>query len=399
MRKLVMPAFAGPFLVCCLTPAQEPKPPDVPTLIRQLGDPDPAREAATVTLGRTPEAFDALRQAAADTDPGIAKRATEALAALRKRLGPDRLKRLPEYAKARQVDRLVEAMVAWPEAVTFDDRELPRTLAKDILAWAGKEFGPKLPEFRINIPDLDRLPATETPLTIGRDLSGVAWGDTIADSVDTTKGPGGGYHQFRGGLVSFAAPGGGAWFVNGDARFPRPAEGAGSLTELTVCNGDLTTDWTIRLDGAVILCTGDVRIGFQVRNSLIVAGGGITFTLKSLEESALSAGAVLRPEEPKLAEFLRFYDCASEGLHVRAEDKTVFVTKVDAGKPFAAAGVQPGDRVVKVNDVPVRSVRELNRLLCRAEVGYPGTAALFLARGEKGVDAVVKLADPPKLAP
>ncbi|MBX9625707.1 MAG: hypothetical protein K2X82_18035, partial [Gemmataceae bacterium] len=110
MRALTLPVFAGLAVAGGLVPGQDPKPngpPDVPVLVRQLGDPDySAREAATAALAKTPAAFGPLGEAATDRDPEVAKRAGQALKALRKRLGPDRLGRLPGYAKARQVDRL-----------------------------------------------------------------------------------------------------------------------------------------------------------------------------------------------------------------------------------------------------------------------------------------------------
>jgi hypothetical protein len=404
MRAFLAPALAG-LAAGGLLLAQEPKPdrpPDVPALIRQLGSPNFAdREAATTALGRTLAALGPLAEAARGGDPEVARRAAGALAVLRKRAGADRLKRLPEYARARQVDRFVEAMAAWPDAVSFDDRQLARVLAREVAAWAGREFGADVRNFRF--PDVDRHPEFPTPLTTGRDLDTVARGDTIAASLDGTKRrqSGGEYWQFGGGFVSFRRGDGSYFLVNGDIRATEPAPGKGVYRGgLTVCNGDFTAEAYVSAGRAVILAAGDVDFrGHGPQNSLVVAGGDIRFQSADHEEFAVKTRSAFHRREPKLAEFLRFYDCASEGLHVRAEDKTVFVTKVDAGKPFAAAGVQPGDRVVKVNDVPVRSVRELNRLLCRAEVGYPGTAALFLARGDDGVDAVVKLADPPVIAP
>lgn len=393
MRAFLPPALAGLAAVAGLVPAQNPKSPDVPVLISRLGSPDfAAREAATRELGAMPGALGPLREAMRDQNPEVARRAAEAFAALRKRLGANRLKRLPEYAKARQVDRFVEAMAAWPEAVTLDHRDDARVLARDILTWAGKEFVPKVPGLPIR--DLDRTDPGVVPLTHAGCLTeSPGRRDAVALSVDWAKSRS--HLVANGGFVGID---GRARFVNADARLVCPEGGGGIWGGLFVCNGDITTDWMVDVWDGVALCSGDVRIGFKLTDSLVVAGGEITFAA-NMEDWARRHGAVFRPKEPKLAEFLKFYDCTAEGLHARAEDKAVVVTQVDAGKPFAAAGVQPGDRVVKVDGTPVRTVRELNRLLCRAEVGATGTATVLLARGDKGVEAAVRLADPPALGP
>ncbi|MBX9622838.1 MAG: PDZ domain-containing protein [Gemmataceae bacterium] len=290
-------------------------------------------------------------------------------------------------------------MVAWPEAVTFDDRDRYRALARDTLTWVKTQFGPKLPDFvtPADIRDVDRTGPNFTPLATGRNLDTFGPGDMVADTLDATRHPGNPY-RYGGALVGTSAGGSTLTFTNGDVKFFSPPVGsAGMISGLNVCNGDFVIEHAIHVSAAVVLCTGDARFDFNIANSLVVAGG--TITGRNLDDHAQRPDVLLRPKEPKLAEFLKLYDSAAEGLHVRADGNSVFVTKADDGKPFAAAGIRSGDRVVKVDGKPVRSVRELNRLLCRAEVGYPGTAAVFLARGEKGVDAAVKLADPPTLDP
>lgn len=339
-------------------------------------------------LSRMPEALGPLRDAAEDKNPEVAKRAGEALNALTRRMGAAKLKKLPAYAKARQVDRMVEALVMWREAISHDDRKAMRATAADIQAWAEKEFGPGVPHCKV--PDLivdNRGPGWPTRLTIGKKLAGWKFGDAIAESVDQRE-VNGGIVVKDGGLVVMDGP----TFTNGDFMFAPP--GLIPFAGLLVCNGDITLDQFAAADKAVLICTGNVRLdsGVLVRNTLIVTGAEITFGRMG-EEYALKHGTILRPKEPKLAEFLKFYDAGAEGLHARVEGKNVFVTKVDAGKPFAAAGVRGGDRILKVNGTPVRDLRGLNRQLCRAEVSYPGTAALALARGETAVEAVVNLAE------
>jgi len=159
---------------------------------------------------------------------------------------------------------------------------------------------------------------------------------------------------------------------------------------LVVCNGDVTGTDQSTLNDCVILCTGDVALNMYLPRSIIIAGGDI----KGPPE-ARHAKCVLRPKEKKLGEFLKLYDTAAEGMAVAVEEKRVTVTKVDAAKPFARAGIRTGDRVLRVNDTPVSDLRGLNKALCKAEVGYPGTALVAVVRGDKVLELTVTLADKP----
>ena len=63
--------------------------------------------------------------------------------------------------------------------------------------------------------------------------------------------------------------------------------------------------------------------------------------------------------------------------------RRVIVATVDAGSPAEAAGVKPGDRIVRVNDLEVGNPIDLERGLLDAADGRP--ASLMIERGEAGV--------------
>ncbi len=154
IRQFVIPVFTIGFVLSAS--ADEPKKTPasdeaVASLIAQLGSPDfDKREEATRKLGEMPEALSALRRTAeTEKQPEVAQRARSILPALTKRIGADKLKRLPFYTKHRQFDRMVELMVAWREAVSVEDRRYPRDLGEEVLQWAEREFGPGLPPLRV----------------------------------------------------------------------------------------------------------------------------------------------------------------------------------------------------------------------------------------------------------
>src|SRR5947207_10916563 len=115
---------------------------DQEKLIARLDSSEPAERAEALRrLAQAPEAADLLRKAAEkNPDAGVRVRAEKALAAVTDDLARKRLARLGEYAKNRQVDRLIETMVYWRESLVNDDRDAPRTLTEGILDVCYREF-------------------------------------------------------------------------------------------------------------------------------------------------------------------------------------------------------------------------------------------------------------------
>jgi hypothetical protein len=181
--------------------------------------------------------------------------------------------------------------------------------------------------------------------------------------------------------------GGPVCLMNGSFRSFRDGTGWHSLCRsLVICNGDFTAGERVTTEGDIIICTGNVTLNSRVEKSLIIAGGKITVS----PPDYVLDGTKLHPEEKRIKDLVSFYDAAAEGLHVEVTEKRVMVTKVDAGKPFAA--LRPGDRILRVNDQPIFDLRGLNRYLCRTEVGQTGRATIAVARGNEVIDVAVKLA-------
>jgi hypothetical protein len=364
---------------------------DIVKLVQQLGSEDYAeRESAMKQLEKMPAAIPALREAANGSDKAeVRGRATAILKVQAAFAATERFKKQQEYAKQRQVDRLIESVVAWREAVRDEERLLIRQFARDVLADLTKEFGPTIPKVEVYSLLHPSWKDKKLPLTIGgkidkaQDETGLT-GDVVAEFIHKVKG-GYGISVSRDGAESEAGHGGPVYLANGSVRcFPETLRGASR--SLVIINGDFTADKVV-LEGDIIICTGNVSLDHApIKGSLIIAGGEIDAHGFATKDTRLF------PKEKKVAELFKWYDAAAEGLHVEVADKKVTVAKVDAGKPFAAAGLQPGDRLLRVNDQPVTDLRGLNRYLCRAEVGYTGAAVIAVVRGEKVVEVNAKLA-------
>lgn len=88
---------------------------------------------------------------------------------------------------------------------------------------------------------------------------------------------------------------------------------------------------------------------------------------------------------------MKWYEGASDGMGVEVKDKQVAVAKVEAGGAFARAGLQPGDRIVRVNGAGAFDLRSLNKLLCRAALAPAGEAEFDVRRNGKALTLTVKL--------
>ena len=374
---------------------------DQEKLIARLDSSEPAERAEALRrLAQAPEAADLLRKAA-EKNPGagVRVRAEKALAAVTDDLARKRLARLGEYAKNRQVDRLIETMVYWRESLVNDDRDAPRTLTEGILDVCYREFKDDMPKLTFH-PGINRL-------RIGTRLPRVTASDCVAETLDDprTHSLGHGFGVVRDKALLSSSD---MCFVNGDVSI------RGGVRGLLVCNGNVRITRAATYD-VVILCTGDLSFDARVDKCLLVAGGEIKFDPDALkkapssefevelkkvagdaikfDKSLVGKDARLRSKEKKLAEVIKLYDCRAGGLEVADAGKEVRVTASDPAGPFGKAGFQKDDVIERLDGFPVPDVRTLNKLLCRATIGATGEALVRVRRGGGPVHITVRVPD------
>jgi hypothetical protein len=162
---------------------------------------------------------------------------------------------------------------------------------------------------------------------------------------------------------------------------------------LVISSGCVSVTRTIW--SSAVVCRGDMECVLEARahGGFVWAGGKIT-DVNPVAKGRKKAEEVGSVEKDDKLLGMKFYSCTEDGLTATADAKakTVTVSKLDAQKPFAKAGVKEGDVIESINGERVPTLHELDRLLCRATVAS-GVAKLTLKRGDKSELIEVKLAD------
>ena len=128
---------------------------------------------------------------------------------------------------------------------------------------------------------------------------------------------------------------------------------------------------------------------------IVLSRDGQTVELKDVTLGApgVKVEAPKSPEPPKPQEAPKPVESKPRGrLGVKAsmpQDNTVSVKEVEAGGPAAAAGLQPGDIILKANGKDVRTLDELADALAGLFAG--DTLNLRVRRGEGEMDIAVVL--------
>jgi hypothetical protein len=205
--------------------------------------------------------------------------------------------------------------------------------------------------------------------------------------------------------------------------------GTGYIQGSTIlANGDVTTGQF--LDSSVVVCDGEVRVTEHVSGSIVIARGDIVVG-RHARESVLIAGGKVKLGDPKRLnedrvtvvrenvrrplDFVSFFELSDVGVEVAGLAKTPFegelydrgvspvvtgivfgngvrVTRLTAGKPFAAAGVREGDVITRVGEVAVDSPAALRRLV-RDASATKGEAVLTVRRNDTTSDIRVPIPD------
>lgn len=343
---------------------------EIDRLIAQLGSRDfQEREAATEALKRRPEAAIALLRAHRTTsNPEVKRRLQSILPVMMSKEGAEkRLARLPEYAKNLQVDRLIETMVACREFLTEEHDPPVQALVKEIHAAVAKgnknRLMAPLPEFK-SFAWRPGISPFERGNIVDRVAAPRARALVAADRIEGV-----------GNLVKCMA------LCNGDV-LGLPREGLGSFgasESIVIATG------TVRLlncEACVIVCPGNMSIG-----------GGAGTVIVSSERIAFHGSTEHTTIREQEAEFFRawhLYSAVEAGATPWSAFGVVGVTTVVPGSHLDKAGVKPGDIVTQINGNRVRSVRDANRLLCRATVSW-GAAGLTIIRGRSQHEILVPL--------
>lgn len=303
------------------------------------------------------------------------RRLTVILNALHRADVNKRLARLHEYAKHRQVDRLIETMVAYREFLTEEHDAPVRALVRDIHAAATR--GKKHPE-------LGKLP----------EFKSFAWQPGISPFQRQT-------------IVDRVAPPAARGLIASER-----IEGRGNFSEcVALCNGDVIgferdgalsfgahesiviATGSVRLtncEACVIVCPGNVEVGGGGQVSVVVTAGGIVSYGNVGDVRWFKDGGIPREQDAAFFRAWKLYSASEAGAELWSAFGVVGVRAVAPDSPTARAGVKPGDLLTAIDGTPIRSVREANRLLCRATV-TSGTTQLTIIRGRNRHESLVPL--------
>jgi len=299
------------------------KVPSVDELIRALKSPNfKTREEATSALLKRQQAEEYLRKAlTTEKNPEARNRIVEILKHLERPAVQQRLQTLSKRIREGRVDEFVDQMTALADQVKDEQWKLALELAQKLVIQAKKEASnsqyARMPKMALPPKYAPMLLATKKPVPFS------------AQSV------------FGGALVVSQGP------ITAKSTFIRDT--------IVFANGDFSAKIIFH---SIIVCDGNVRAE-SMSHSLIIATGEIrgNDALCHLIENASQPLGVVR-----------FFRTSEWGIAVAGEAKNqVFVTKILPKGPLAGSGIRPGDRILEINGVQVKSQEvfrsELRRLI------------------------------------
>ena len=389
-RILCLSSMLAAIFVASVSPARDetPKAPpprikrlssaEIKRFIERLGSADyRERESATEVLKQRPEAAIALLRANRTTDSPEVKRRLESIlpTMMTEEAAKKRLARLPEYVKYRQLDRLVETMVACREFITAEHDAHVRAFVKDIYTAATKGN---------NFPPTPWLPANPKDF---EDFKTFAWHNRLGLGITPT-------------IVARIAPtlrGVGTGVIASDGivdRLPMVkcvAISNGNINITSLHHSILITTGSVQLlagaDDVVLVCLGDADVE-SGSDSVIVTAGRVRAhgDLGWLDRKA----SIIREGDAEFFSTWKLYSAKEAGATLWSIFGVVGIGVVAPDSRFARAGIRPGDIVMRIDGTPIHSVRDANRLLCRSTVTW-GSADLTIIRGERRHEFLVPL--------
>ncbi len=336
---------------------------EIERLIDRLGSADyRERESATESLKQRPEALRLLRSHLNTGNPEVKRRLDTILSAVMSREAAKRLDRLPDYVKHRQLDRLVETMVAWREYITTEHDAQVRAFVKDIYTAAtrGKKH-----------PTAEKFPTFKS--FVGHRGEELSENHTIVDRIGRPL-----YYP-EGGCAVIASE-----KIEGDRSF-------GNCVAL--CNGDVELKRSGGVSDSILITTGSVRVA-SADNGVIVCPGNVELSHGGLGAVIVTAGqviaygnqvwpdmehSIIHEHDVEFFRTWKLYSATEAGARLWSVFGVVGVGSVMPNSPFARAGIRSGDILTRIDGTPVRSARDVNRLLCRVTVSW-GTTDLIVTR-------------------
>lgn len=154
---------------------------------------------------------------------------------------------------------------------------------------------------------------------------------------------------------------------------------------------------------SIVVADGNIEIKGGATRSLIVSRGNIAIrgsvdecVILSLNEVNLDPNrqhsqCVVKTGERFPLKFVTFFELFKVGVDAKPIDGVLTVIDTAAGKPFAAAGIKAGDKIVWVNAAKPDTAESLRQVLRDALA--IGDAAVTVRRGDKTETVKISLPD------
>jgi len=397
---LVRCAFAGGLLGCLVNiPLGHSSPPgdapDIPTLIRRLGDDDPkVRDEAAKLLAGREDAIPALRLALKSDDREVARLAEAVLNDLKDKRRESALRQIKAYRKSGHYDLLAEVLVRWEdEELSADwweafvgagwdlvEAEAATYKRTGLKEKADADRGPDWGSFArfSSVPYYKAYPVGRPALVIPPK---VKENEPIRAACRAEELKALNPDRFLAGWVGVAAvtakvnmsnPGHAFLACGGSVQFGRCSY------SVIICGGDCVVDD----DGAVnsiIVARRNVLVKKGVVHCVILAGGDVDVSDLHVNNSTIRAAGKIKvgppnsiiksevhPEDPKALAGIRFFELADLGLAASLVEKRMRVDRLAADSPLARAGLREGDRIDAVGPETPTDDETLRRALRRA---------------------------------
>jgi PDZ domain len=286
------------------------------------------------------------------------------------------------------IDRFIDLMVTRKDYATPERFELAYKLGKALAARASKVGGKELtaPELDLSkmntitaVPQVRGFVGNKAILDgISDNMSGM--GDSLVLSSDSLKGGVTGVKRC-------------VLFINGDVK----KSFAGLEDSVVFCNGDL--GWITSVNRSVIVVTGTFEGATSANDSCFQAKSFGTYTrsrnnvyINTSQVTATSQeGNRLVQSDDGPLQMFKMFDTSYFGLEMGADDDELKVKTVREGTPFAKAGFEKDDILLRNDKRPIASAEEFRRFLRRQCAG--DTATFKVQRGDKVVELKVEFTD------